>query len=164
MDRIFDLKANGMTVLNDANLPGGRGLVEAARKAAGRSSFYRTVRTRRAVRAQIRALRAALAVNATIYSVDMSAPDLNPSEKAANRGALSTLPRKPAADISKRPAAWRCAMRFTGSLRSSASSTPSPYQPANLTKDGKWRAIKLVVSRPNLTIRTRKGYNAPKSK
>ncbi|MBK8303355.1 MAG: hypothetical protein IPK98_08145 [Chloracidobacterium sp.] len=36
------------------------------------------------------------------------------------------------------------------------------YSPTNIKKDGKWRAIELRVSRPNLTIRTRKGYNAPK--
>ena len=34
----------------------------------------------------------------------------------------------------------------------------------NDRKDGKWRAIELRVARPNLTIRTRKGYNAEKDK
>lgn len=38
------------------------------------------------------------------------------------------------------------------------------YQPTNTKKDGKWRSIELRVSRPNLTIRTRKGYKAPKAK
>ncbi len=38
------------------------------------------------------------------------------------------------------------------------------YQPANTKKDGKWRAIEIKVARPNLNIRTRKGYNAPKEK
>ena len=36
------------------------------------------------------------------------------------------------------------------------------YEPANTKKDGKWRAIEVRVARPDLTIRTRKGYNAPK--
>jgi len=38
------------------------------------------------------------------------------------------------------------------------------YQPANAKMDGKWRSLELRISRPNLTIRTRKGYNAPKAK
>ncbi len=32
------------------------------------------------------------------------------------------------------------------------------YQPSNSKTDGKWRAIEIKVSRPNLDIRTRKGY------
>jgi hypothetical protein len=35
------------------------------------------------------------------------------------------------------------------------------YQPDNVVADGKWRALELRVNRPNLKIRTRKGYNAP---
>jgi hypothetical protein len=36
------------------------------------------------------------------------------------------------------------------------------YQPSNTKTDGKWRAIEIKISRPNLLIRTRKGYHAPK--
>jgi len=36
------------------------------------------------------------------------------------------------------------------------------FEPANLKRDGKWHALELRVGRPNLTIRTRQGYNAPK--
>jgi len=34
------------------------------------------------------------------------------------------------------------------------------YQPANLTKDGKWRAIRVEVSDPDLIARSRQGYFA----
>ncbi len=37
------------------------------------------------------------------------------------------------------------------------------YQPSNSKKDGKWRAIEMKVARPNLNLRTRKGYHAPKN-
>ena len=37
------------------------------------------------------------------------------------------------------------------------------YEPTNTKKDGKWRAIEIRVAKPNLTIRTRKGYNASKA-
>lgn len=36
------------------------------------------------------------------------------------------------------------------------------YYPANRKKDGSYRAIKVQVSRPGLTVRTRKGYWAPR--
>jgi hypothetical protein len=38
------------------------------------------------------------------------------------------------------------------------------YSPTNTKTDGKWRSIEVRVAKPNLTIRTRKGYNAPKAK
>ena len=34
------------------------------------------------------------------------------------------------------------------------------YQPANEKRDGKWRAIKIEVTNPDLISRTRQGYFA----
>ena len=34
------------------------------------------------------------------------------------------------------------------------------YQPANLTRDGNWRAIKIEVTNPNFIAKTREGYYA----
>jgi len=36
------------------------------------------------------------------------------------------------------------------------------YSPKQQKKDGKWHALEVRVSRPNLTIRTRSGYHAPR--
>ena len=36
------------------------------------------------------------------------------------------------------------------------------YVPSNRERDGKWRAINLKLARPDTTVRTRKGYRAPK--
>jgi len=36
------------------------------------------------------------------------------------------------------------------------------YRPSNHARDGKWRKIELKLSRPEVTVRTRKGYKAPK--
>ncbi|MGH9820591.1 MAG: hypothetical protein ACRD43_10520, partial [Pyrinomonadaceae bacterium] len=38
------------------------------------------------------------------------------------------------------------------------------YQPPNSSKDGKWHALEIRVSRSNLVIRTRKGYNSSSEK
>jgi VWFA-related protein len=38
------------------------------------------------------------------------------------------------------------------------------YEPTNEKKDGKWRAIEVRLTRPELKVRTRQGYYAPKEK
>jgi VWFA-related protein len=38
------------------------------------------------------------------------------------------------------------------------------FEPTDLKYDGKWHELELRVARPNLTIRTRQGYNAPKNR
>ena len=37
------------------------------------------------------------------------------------------------------------------------------YRPINRARDGRWRAIQVKPGRADITIRTRKGYRAPKS-
>jgi VWFA-related protein len=37
------------------------------------------------------------------------------------------------------------------------------YRPLNRTRDGRWRAVEVKVSKPGTTARTRKGYRAQKS-
>ena len=37
------------------------------------------------------------------------------------------------------------------------------YRPINHTHDGKWRAVDVKLSRTDVTVRTRKGYKAPKA-
>jgi hypothetical protein len=36
------------------------------------------------------------------------------------------------------------------------------YRPVNKKRDGKWRALEVKVPPPDVTVRTRKGYRAPK--
>jgi Ca-activated chloride channel family protein len=36
------------------------------------------------------------------------------------------------------------------------------YRPSNQKRDGKWRALEVKLKREDLTVRTRKGYRAPK--
>ena len=163
LDRIFDLKADGMTVLNDA-------IYRAAEVLSKRPEKRRAIivlsdgADTQSSKSADKALRAALAVNATIYSVDMSAADLKPSEKAANRGALTNFADKTGGKYIETPGGATMRDAFRRIVEELGQQYTIAYQPSNTTKDGKWRAIRLVISRPNLTIRTRKGYNAPKSK
>lgn len=161
LDRFFDLKADGMTVLNDA-------IYKAAEVLSKRPEKRRAIivlsdgADTMSRNSEEKALRAALAVNATIYSVDMSAPDLRPAEKAANRGALTSFAEKTGGKYVETPGGVAMRDAFSRIVEELGQQYTITYEPGNTKKDGKWRAIRLVINRPNLTIRTRKGYNAPK--
>lgn len=52
---------------------------------------------------------------------------------------------------------------FTGIVDELRNQYTLSYYPTNQKRDGRWRKLSVDVSRPGLTIRTRKGYWAPKS-
>ncbi|MEP6786834.1 MAG: VWA domain-containing protein [Acidobacteriota bacterium] len=161
LDRFYDLRADGMTVLNDA-------ICQASEVLSKRPEKRRAIivlsdgADTQSKNSEDKALRAALAVNATIYSVDMSAPDLKPVEKAANRGALKSFADKTGGKYVETPGGVAMREAFSQIVEELGQQYTLAYEPSNTKKDGKWRAIRLVINRPNLTIRTRKGYNAPK--
>jgi len=161
LDRIFELKAVGMTVLNDAIYKAAEVLSKRPEKRRAIIVLSDGADTQSGKSAE-KALRAALAVNATIYAVDMSATDLKASEKAQNRGALTTFADKTGGRYIETPGGIAMRDAFRRIVEELGQQYTIAYQPSNTAKDGKWRAIRLVISRPNLTIRTRKGYNAPK--
>ncbi|HEX8566577.1 MAG TPA: VWA domain-containing protein [Pyrinomonadaceae bacterium] len=170
----FGLKGKGMTVLNDA-------VIEAAKALADREE------TRRAIvvlsdgadtlskASQAKALKAALAVNAVIYTVDMSAIDFGPGgatmtsggsnarmERLKSVNALKAFAEKsggrfvPVAGGEALREAFRQIAQELGTVYTIG------YEPKNLAPDGKWHAIEVKVARPGTTVRSRKGYNAPR--
>ena len=108
------------------------------------------------------ALKAALSVNAIIYSVDMSSPDLKPAERAKNRAALANFAEKTGGRYISTPGGLALRDAFTRVVDELGTQYTLTYQPTNIKNDGKWHSIELKVAKPNLTIRTRKGYNASK--
>ena len=162
-DRIFDLKANGMTVLNDA-------IVEAAARLSERPEKRRAIivvsdgADTQSHASTDKAVRAALAANATIYTVDMSSIDTGGVDRMQNQSVLKRFAEKSGGFFisSENGLALRNALRsIVDELRNQYTLAYSPKDPKN---DGKWHAVELRVSRPSLTIRTREGYNAPKKK
>lgn len=157
----FDLKADGMTVLNDAVYKASEALSKRPEKrraiivlSDGADTMSKT--------SDSKALKAALAVNAMIFAVDMSSPDLKPNERAQNRKVLTTFAEKTGGRYVSTPGGVAMREAFTYIVEELGSQYTLTYQPTNIKRDGKWRMIELRISRPNLTIRTRKGYNAPK--
>ena len=160
-EQVFELKANGMTALNDA-------IYKASEVLSKRPEKRRAIivlsdgADSSSKNSAEKALKAALSINATIYTVDMSSPELKPEEKAGNKGALTKFSEKTGGRYVATPGGIAMRDAFKRIVAELGEQYTIAYSPTNLKKDGKWRAIELRISRPNLTIRTRKGYNAPK--
>lgn len=161
-EQAFDLKANGMTVLNDA-------VFNAAELLSKRSEKRRAIivlsdgADTQSNRSDDKALKAALAANATIYTVDMSAVGQKVDmSRMQNQSVLKKFAEKTGGRFVATPGGVAMRDAFKRIVEELGQQYTITYQPTNTKKDGKWRAIELKVSRPNLSIRTRKGYNAPK--
>jgi Ca-activated chloride channel family protein len=162
-EKIFDLKADGMTTLNDAVY---KATLELAKRTEKRKAII-VLSDGADTQSKLsgdKALKAALLSNITIYTIDMSAVDTGGRERMQSQAALKNFAEKSGGVFI--PTAGGVAMReaFKNIVGELGIQYTLGYQPSNTKKDGKWRAIELRVSRPNLTIRTRKGYNAPKEK
>ena len=159
---IFDLKADGYTVLNDA-------IFKAAEELQNRPEKRRAIivlsdgADTRSRRSAEKALKAANAANATIYTVDMSSLQSNNfREKAQNQGVLKNFAEKTGGKFVATPGGIALREAFKNIVEELGIQYTIGYQPLNKTKDGKWRAIELKANKPDLVIRTRKGYYAPK--
>lgn len=160
-EKIFDLKAYGMTVLNDAIYEAAQTLSKRTEKRKAIVVLSDGADTKSNYSAN-KALKAAIAAGATIYTVDMSSIEMNGQERMQSQSVLRNFAEKSGGKFI--PVSGGIALReafkqIVGELGSQYTIT---YSPTNTAKDGKYRAIEIKVAKPNLTIRTRKGYNAPK--
>lgn len=155
----FDLKADGMTVLNDAVYKASEVLSKRPEKRRAIIILSDGADTMSKI-SDGKALKAALSVNAMIFAVDMSAPNLKPGERIQNRGVLTNFAEKTGGRYISTPGGIAMRDAFTRIVEELGTQYTLTYQPSNSKKDGKWHAIELRVSKPSLTIRTRKGYNA----
>ncbi|HKP69014.1 MAG TPA: VWA domain-containing protein [Pyrinomonadaceae bacterium] len=160
-DRLFDLKADGMTSLNDA-------VYQAAVDLSGRPEKRRAIivlsdgADTYSGKSSDKALKAALAANALIYTVDMSAVDTSGRQRAQNQGVLRNFAEKTGGTFISTPGGVAMRDGFKKIVEELGVQYTLTYQPKNLAKDGKWRTIEVRVAKPNLTIRTRKGYHGAK--
>ncbi|MDQ3801224.1 MAG: VWA domain-containing protein [Acidobacteriota bacterium] len=157
----FELKAYGMTVLNDA-------IYKAAQELANRPEKRRAIivlsdgADTKSARSADKALKAALSANATIYTVDMSAVDTNGKERMQNQGVLKNFAEKSGGRFIPTPGGIAMREAFKNIVAELGRQYTLSFQPPESKNDGKWHTIELKHSNPELTVRTRKGYNAPK--
>ena len=158
---VFDIKANGMTILNDA-------IFNAAQELAKRSEKRRAIiilsdgADTFSKHSTDKALKSALSANATIYTVDMSAIDSGGKERMQNQGVLKNFAEKSGGKFIATPGGIAMREAFKNISEELGTQYTLGYQPTNTAKDGKWRTIEIKTSKTDLNIRTRKGYNAPK--
>lgn len=162
-ESVFDLKADGMTVLNDAIYKAATILSHRPEKRRAIIVLSDGADTQSAKSADA-AYKAALAVNATIYTIDMSSPDDHGVERVQSQGALKMFAQKSGGTFVASPGGPAMREAFTRIVEELGNQYTISYEPRNIKNDGKFHTIEVRIARPNLTIRTRKGYFAPKGK
>ena len=157
----FDLKADGMTKMNDA-------IYQAAVDLSKRDEKRRAIivlsdgQDTMSSRSADKALKAAMSADIAIYTIDMS--PVGDAKRVQNQGALKNLAEKSGGTFVSTPGGAAMRDAFEKIVDDLGVQYTLGYSPLNTKKDGKWRVIELRVAKPNLTIRTRKGYNAEKGK
>ena len=157
----YAIRAKGMTTLNDA-------IVEAARTLADRPEHRKAIvilsdgMDTFSKASNDKAVESALAVGASIFAVDMS--DLQVGGSSARQGApqLKGFAEKTGGRVVATPGGQALRDAFSGIAEELGQQYTIAYRPLNTNRDGKWRKLEVKVDREDLTVRTRRGYRAPK--
>ncbi len=158
----YDLRSKGMTALNDAVLRAAKDLAQRPEKRRAIIVLSDGADNKSSATAE-RALNAALAAGASIYTVDMMDPAAQGAEKMVAAGALRNYAVKSGGRYVSKPGGRALDEAFKGILEELSNQYTLGYRPENTARDGRWRAIQLKLSRPGLNARTKNGYRAPKS-
>jgi Ca-activated chloride channel family protein len=157
----YAIRAKGMTTLNDAVVEAARILVERPehRKAIvilsdGMDTYSKATSDK--------AVEMALAVGASIFAVDMS--DISVGGTSGRQGAaqLRGFAERTGGRFVATPGGQQLRDTFAGIAEELGHRYTIAYRPVNKSRDGKWRKLEVKLSREDLTVRTRKGYRAPK--
>ena len=162
-DAVFDLEADGRTALNDA-------IFKASELLAARTEKRRAIvvlsdgEDTVSRKSADKATKAAIAANATIYTIDMAPIDKSGPLRTQSLSALKDFASKTGGTFVSTSGGQAMRDAFKRIVEELGSQYTIAYQPKEHKKDGKFHTIEIRVTRPNLTIRTRKGYNSPKAK
>ena len=157
----YAIRAKGMTTLNDA-------IVEASKTLAERPEQRKAIvilsdgMDTLSKASSEKAVESALAVGASIYAVDMSSLDVAGTSRRQSAASLKGFAEKTGGRFIETPGGPALRDAFTGIANELGQQYTISYRPVNTKRDGKWRALEVKVQRADLTIRTRKGYRAPK--
>ena len=162
-EKFFDIKADGMTVINDAIFQAATELEKRPEKRRAILVLSDGADTRSKVSVD-KALKAALKANAMIYTVDMASIKMNGKERMQSQGALKNFAEKTGGKFVSTPGGIELRNAFKNIAEELGNQYTFGYEPNTIKKDGKWHSLEVRISRPNLVIRTREGYNAEKAK
>ena len=157
----YAIHAKGMTTLNDAVVEAAKTLAERpeARKAIvvlsdGVDTYSKA--------SSEKAVESALAIGASIFAVDMSSMEIPGTTRRQTEGALKGFAEKTGGRFVATPGGPALRDAFTEIANELGHQYTIGYRPLNRNRDGKWRTLEVKVQREDLTVRTRKGYRAPK--
>jgi Ca-activated chloride channel family protein len=157
--RVYGLRSNTLTALNDAILRASDDLAKRDEKrraivvlSDGGENYSRA--------SAEKALDHASAAGATIYGANMA--PVGPSRDIAGAAILKNLAAKSGGRYIDQPGGQNLREAFGEIVEELGHQYTIAYRPTNRAKDGKWRAIDVKLSRSDSTVRTRKGYRAPK--
>lgn len=157
--RVYGLHGKGMSALNDAVLRAADDL--ATRPEKRRSIVVLSDGGENFSRASLdKALQHVLQANATVYAVNMS-PE-GPTRDLQGTMILKALADKSGGKFISSPGGQALRDAFGEILEELSHQYTITYRPSNRRRDGRWRKIEIKLSRPETTVRTRKGYRAPK--
>lgn len=158
---VYGFRAEGMTSLNDA-------ILRAANDLGQRSENRRAIivlsdgaDTKSGTSAN-KALEYALAANATIYAVDMSAFERVSTSNNTAAAALRNFAAKTGGRYVSSAGGPVMREAFSQIAEELSNQYTVAYLPPPIARDGHWHKLEIKLSRPDLLARTRKGYRAPK--
>ncbi len=157
--KAYGLKSRTMTALNDAVLRAADDLAKREEKrraivvlSDGGENYSRA--------SADKALDHALQSNATIYAVNMG--EQGPARDVAATSVLKRFTDKSGGRYIDTPGGQELRDAFAEIAQELSRQYTIGYRSTNRAHDGKWRAIEVKLSRTGVTVRSRKGYKAPK--
>jgi Ca-activated chloride channel family protein len=157
----YAIRAKGMTTLNDA-------IVEASKALTDRPEPRRAIvvlsdgMDTYSKASSDKAVESALAVGASIFAVDMSSLDTPGFANRQSAASLKGFADKTGGRFVATGGGQVLRDAFAGIADELGHQYTIAYRPSNNARDGKWRTLEVKVDREDLTVRSRKGYRAPK--
>jgi len=158
--KAFALKSRLMTSLNDAVLRAADDLAKREEKRRAIVLLSDGGENRSSATAD-KALNHALQTGATIYTVNMG--EQGPTRDITGTATLRNFAEKSGGRYIDAPGGQALRDAFAEIAEELGHQYTIAYRPTNRARDGKWRAIELKLSKGDVTVRTRKGYKAPKT-
>src|SRR5262245_46205048 len=113
-------------------------------------------------------MKKALALGITVYSIDLVEDSVRAGSGSEVLGLrrgqteMKEFANQTGGRYVHSPQGDKLEEAFTGIVDELRNQYTLTYYPANHKRDGRWRKLNVSASRPGLTVRTRKGYWAPK--
>lgn len=160
---VFDQKAKGTTVLNDAIVSASRELSKREEKRRAIIVLSDGMDTSSSASAG-KAMTSAAAADATIYGVDMSDPTAgHTQDRMAGAAALRNYAAKSGGRYVSTPGGKALRDAFGSIVDELSNQYTITYHSTNHKKDGKWRKIDVQTAHDGFTVRARKGYFSGKA-